>query len=39
MFEPKEHPFTQAPEVKEEMSENCAQLSKQIEALKGKPQR
>lgn len=39
MFEPKDHPFTQAPQVTEDEAEKCAQLTKQIEALKGKPQR
>ncbi|MES9992354.1 MAG: hypothetical protein ABW098_10400 [Candidatus Thiodiazotropha sp.] len=39
MFEAKQHPFTQAPQAEESKAEDCAQLAKEIEALKGKPQR
>ncbi|MEW8507448.1 MAG: hypothetical protein AB2598_12135 [Candidatus Thiodiazotropha sp.] len=39
MFAPKEHPFTQAPQVDEGTEEPCTKLAKEIEALKGKPQR
>ncbi|MEW8049513.1 MAG: hypothetical protein AB2809_03955 [Candidatus Thiodiazotropha sp.] len=39
MFQPKEHPFTQAPQEKDDEAEKCTQLAKRIESLKGKPQR
>ncbi|MES9972170.1 MAG: hypothetical protein ABW092_19220 [Candidatus Thiodiazotropha sp.] len=39
MFQPKEHPFTQAPQTSEEKAGECPRLAKQIESLKGKPQR
>lgn len=39
MFQPKEHPFTQAPQASDEEAGECPRLAKQIEALKGKPQR
>lgn len=39
MFQPKEHPFLEAPQKSDLDAEKCAQLAKQIETLKGKPQR
>jgi hypothetical protein len=39
MFQPKEHPFMEAPQEINDEAEKCAQLAQQIEALKGKPQR
>lgn len=38
MFEPKEHPFTEAPQEKSGEAEQCTELAKRIESLKGKPQ-
>ncbi|MES9828423.1 MAG: hypothetical protein ABW201_09180 [Candidatus Thiodiazotropha sp.] len=39
MFQPKEHPFMEPPKEVDDEAAQCAQLAKQIEALKGKPQR
>jgi hypothetical protein len=40
MFQPQEHPITKAPpQSNQDKAEECARLVKQIEALKGKPQR
>jgi hypothetical protein len=39
MFQPKEHPFTQAPQEIDDEAGECARLAKRIESLKGKPQR
>jgi hypothetical protein len=39
MFQPKDHPFVEAPQANDDKAAKCAQMVKQIEALKGKPQR
>ena len=39
MFQPTEHPFMEAPQKSDDNAGKCTQLAKQIEALKGKPQR
>ncbi|MEW8681551.1 MAG: hypothetical protein AB2536_06565 [Candidatus Thiodiazotropha endolucinida] len=39
MFQPKEHPFMEPPKEADDEAAQCTQLAKQIEALKGKPQR
>ena len=39
MFEPTQHPFTEAPPDTDDQAEKCQQLLRQIEELKGKPQR
>jgi hypothetical protein len=39
MFQPKDHPFMETPRENVDKTDKCAQLTKQIEALKGKPQR
>jgi hypothetical protein len=39
MFKPQEHPSTKPPQSNEGKAGECTRLAKQIEALKGKPQR
>ena len=39
MFEPTQHPFTEAPPDADNQADKCQQLVRQIEELKGKPQR
>ncbi|MEW8316530.1 MAG: hypothetical protein AB2669_06560 [Candidatus Thiodiazotropha endolucinida] len=39
MFQPEEHPFMEPPNEADDEAAQCTQLAKQIEALKGKPQR
>ncbi|MES9853979.1 MAG: hypothetical protein ABW170_19355 [Candidatus Thiodiazotropha sp. L084R] len=39
MFKPTEHPFVEAPPKQQTQAEECEQLLKKIEELKGKPQR
>ncbi|MES9942744.1 MAG: hypothetical protein ABW104_20465 [Candidatus Thiodiazotropha sp. 6PLUC2] len=39
MFKPTEHPFVEPPPKQPSQAEECEQLLKEIEALKGKPQR
>jgi hypothetical protein len=39
MFESKQHTFTTPPPKEKSQAEKCQQLLKEIEALKGKPQR